>query len=282
MPPLVDAHHHFWDADTYHYPLMERPGSQVPRRYLVDDLVADAAHWQLVKSVHLQGEIGRELSLRETSWLQEFADERGFPHAIVAYAGLQDPSVGSLLEEHAGYANVRGVRQILNPDQCERADYLTDAAWQAGYALLERFGMSFDLQCDPSQMFSAAVFVERYPGIPVVINHTGMPRDHSASGVAEWRSGLRALARLPHVSVKISGFGMFDPSWTTESIKPFVLDSIGFFGVSRAMFASNFPVDRVWASWDRVWGAYDTLTSDLSEAERLQLFQTNAERVYRI
>jgi predicted TIM-barrel fold metal-dependent hydrolase len=174
------------------------------------------------------------------------------------------------------------VRQILNPDQCERPDYLTDPAWQAGYALLEQLGMSFDLQCDPSQMRDASVLAERYPGIPVVINHTGMPRDQSTSGVAEWRAGLRALARLPHASIKISGFGMFDPEWTTESIKPFVLDVIDAFGVERAMFASNFPVDRVWASWDRVWGAFDALTTDLSEAERLQLFQTNAERVYRI
>src|SRR4029450_8673903 len=94
---LVDAHHHFWDADTYHYPLLDLPGGRIARTYLVDDFLADAANWQLGKSAHLQGEIGREHTLQETAWLQAMADERGFPHAIVAYAPLQDPSVGSLL-----------------------------------------------------------------------------------------------------------------------------------------------------------------------------------------
>jgi predicted TIM-barrel fold metal-dependent hydrolase len=99
----------------------------------------------------LQGEIAREHTLDETVWLQQTADQRGFPHAIVAYAPLQDPNVGNVLEQHAHYQNVRGIRQILNPDQCERSDYLTDAQWQAGYAQLARFEMSFDAQIDPGR-----------------------------------------------------------------------------------------------------------------------------------
>src|SRR5262245_49339789 len=200
-PPLVDAHQHFWDADAFHYPLL-RPGGRVAHRYYVADLLADAGSWPLVKSVHLQGEIGREHTLDETEWLQGMADEHGFPHAIVAYAPLQDPSVADVLADHARFANVRGIRQILNPDQCERADYLTDAQWQAGYALLERFGMSFDLQIDPEQMPDAATLAARFPGIAVIVNHTGMPRDQSTEGLERWRYGLRALAAVPHTSVK--------------------------------------------------------------------------------
>jgi predicted TIM-barrel fold metal-dependent hydrolase len=283
MPPqLIDTHQHFWDADLYRYPALDRPGNQIARRYFVDELLADASAWQLLKSVHVQGEIGREHTLREPEWLQAMADERGFPHAIVAYAPLQDPGVLSVLEHHARFANVRGIRQILNPDQCERADYLTDTQWQAGYALLERFGMAFDLQADPEQLPDAASLAARFPGIPVIVNHSGMPRNQSSVGVERWRHGLRLLAGLPHVSIKISGFAMFDRQWTAESIKPFVRDSIDIFGTQRAMFASNFPVDRAWSSWDKVWGAFDSLTQDLSEAERTRLFQTNAERIYRI
>src|SRR5262245_40440735 len=74
MPePLVAAHQHFWDVDAFNYPLLDRPGGRVARRYYVADLVADAANWPLVKSVHLQGEIGREHTLQETEWLQKMA-----------------------------------------------------------------------------------------------------------------------------------------------------------------------------------------------------------------
>jgi predicted TIM-barrel fold metal-dependent hydrolase len=282
MPALVDAHHHLWDADLHRYPGLDRPGSRIARRYLVDDLLADAAGWQLVKSVHLQGGIARDLAVQETVWLQGIADRRGFPQAIVAYAPLHDPHVDQVLAQHAQHANVRGIRQILNPDQCERPDYLTDAQWRAGYAQLERFNLSFDLQAMPDQMHAAAEVAAAHPRTPMVINHTGMPRDQSADGAERWRQGLRVLAAQPHVSIKLSGFGMFDAEWTVERIKPFVRDAIEIFGTERAMFASNFPVDRVWGSYDKVFAAFDALTSDLSEAERTRLFQTNAERIYRI
>jgi predicted TIM-barrel fold metal-dependent hydrolase len=282
MPALVDAHHHLWDADLHRYPLLDRPGSRIVRRYLVDDLLADAAGWQLVKSVHLQGEIARDLAVQETVWLQGLADQRSFPQAIVAYAPLHDPHVDQVLAQHAQHANVRGIRQILNPDECERPDYLTTAQWRAGYAQLERFNLSFDLQAMPDQMHDAAEVAAAHPRTPMVINHTGMPRDQSADGAERWRRGLREMAAQPHVSIKISGFGMFDAEWTVERIKPFVREAIEIFGTERAMFASNFPVDRLWGSYNKVFAAFDTLTSDLSEIERTRLFQTNAERIYRI
>jgi predicted TIM-barrel fold metal-dependent hydrolase len=93
---------------------------------------------------------------------------------------------------------------------------------------------------------------------------------------------LRGLAALPHASIKISGFAMFERPLTPEAIKPYVRDAIDIFGTERAMFASNFPVDRAWTTWDEVFGAFDTLTTDFSEVERAALFATNAERIYRI
>jgi predicted TIM-barrel fold metal-dependent hydrolase len=279
---LADPHHHLWDAELHRYPWLNRPESRMPRCYLLDDLLADAASTQLMKSVHVQGEIAREQSLQETAWLQAIADQHGFPHGIVAYAPLADPRVDDLLAAHAQHANLRGVRQILNPDQCERPDYLSDPAWQAGYALLERFGLSFDLQALPDQLPAAAELAAAHPRIPMIVNHTGMPRDQSPTGVARWHDGMRELAAVPHVSVKISGFGMFDAHWTVDTIRPFVLETIALFGVERTMFASNFPVDRLWASFDRIFEAFETLTEDLSGADRARLFQTNAERVYRL
>ncbi|MDQ3809519.1 MAG: amidohydrolase family protein, partial [Chloroflexota bacterium] len=154
--PKVDAHHHLWDADLYNYPGLRRPNTAVVRRYLLDDFLADAANQSVRKSVHVQGEIAREQSVAETEWLQNIADRHGFPHAIVAYAPLQDPGVDAALDAHARFANLRGIRQILNPDQCERPDLLTDPAWRAGYTRLAHYGLSFDLQVLPDQMPDAA------------------------------------------------------------------------------------------------------------------------------
>ena len=52
------------------------------------------------------------------------------------------------------------------------------------------------------------------------------------------------------------------------------------FGVSRCMFGSNFPVDKLHASYSKVWSAYDAITAGLSEAERRALFVENARAFY--
>src|SRR5438093_1072926 len=111
-PPVIDAHHHLWDADVYRYPGLDRPGSRVVHRYLVDDFLADAANVSLIKSVHVQGETDRSHTVAETAWLQAIADEHGFPHGIVAYAPLQDARLEEILSQHAQHANMRGIRQI--------------------------------------------------------------------------------------------------------------------------------------------------------------------------
>jgi predicted TIM-barrel fold metal-dependent hydrolase len=230
----------------------------------------------------VQGEIARHQSLDETAWLQAIADQHGFPHGIVAYAGLADPQLDTVLEAHAQHANLRGIRQILNPDQSERSDYLTDPGWRAGYARLAPYGLSFDLQALPAQMADAALVARMYPDVPMVINHTGMPRERGADALERWRHGMRLLAEQPHVSVKISGFAMFDREWTTQSIRPLVLDTIHIFGADRCMFASNFPVDKQHTTYNTLIGAFRSLTADLSNTERTQLFHTNAERIYRL
>jgi predicted TIM-barrel fold metal-dependent hydrolase len=82
--------------------------------------------------------------------------------------------------------------------------------------------------------------------------------------------------------VKISGFGMFDANWTTQSVAPLVLETIELFGVDRCMLGSNFPIDRLWSTYTRLLHAFDSITSGLSPSDRLKLFHDNAVRIYRI
>jgi len=75
---------------------------------------------------------------------------------------------------------------------------------------------------------------------------------------------------------------MVDNGWTTESIRPFVLQPIEWFGAERCMFASNFPVDRLMATYDRLWQAYRDITRAFTAWEKQLLFRDNALRIYRL
>lgn len=293
--PIVDAHMHLWDLDRISYPWLTPPlpvgitgdVGPIAKTYRLDDYLADAQGWNVTKIVHVEAGADPAHAIAETRWLQATADARGFPHAIVAHASLEKPEAEAQLAEHAKSRNVRGIRQIANwhPDPAKTytpRNYLDDATWRANYALLSKFGLSFDLQIYPLQMKAAAELAAVHPDIPVILNHDGMPVEKDEAGIAAWRDGMAALAAVPHVSVKISGLAMLDWGWTIDSYRPFVRETIEMFGVDRCMFASNYPVDKLFGSFTAHYSAYEALTRDLGREAQAKLFALNAERIYRL
>ncbi len=295
---IIDAHHHFWNVTKDKYAwladesleLLWGKPTQLPRDYFPPDIVSDAGPWELAKSVHVQCFRDPSDPVEESHWLQSLADDpesSGYPHGIVAFADLTDPNLGEVLSQHCQYKNVRGIRQILNrhPNEAwhmSERDFMKDESWCANYGLLEAHKLSFDLQIFYHQVPDAIRLAQRYPNIPIILNHAGMPAERGPENIDAWRSAMKQLASCDNVAAKISGLGMCDHQWTAESIRPFVIDVIEAFGTDRCMFASNFPVDCLFSDYQTVWNAYDTITADFSDEERAMLFHDNAEKYYRI
>ncbi|MGF6647962.1 amidohydrolase family protein [Paraburkholderia sp. GAS82] len=295
---VVDPHIHLWDLKTHHYPWLANPGvsfvgdaRELKHDYLLADLLREAGEIQILKVVHVEANHDPADPVEETRWLQGLANEaesRGMPNGIVAGVDLSAPNAAQVLEGHAAFANTRGIRQILNVHENKLFDYIgrhlmRDSVWRENFALLRRYDMSFDMQIYPSQMDEAVALAQAHADTQFIINHAGMFVDRSSvAGYRAWRDGMRKLAGCPNVTVKLSGFAMFDHQWTVESLRPYVLETIDTFGVERAMFASNFPVDRLFGSYEDLWRAYASIVADASVAEKDALFRRNAERVYRI
>lgn len=295
--PIVDPHMHLWDLDRHYYawlqdtPLPNNPAGDMSgiayKSYGLDDYLADAKGWNVVQVVHVECGLPPKDQLSETDWLQSIADQRGVIGGIVAGANLDDPDVEAMLAAHASRKAVRGIRQIVNWHEDPTKTYgptdkLLDAQWRKGFALLAKYGLSFDLQLYASQMAVAAELADAHPDIPLIVNHAGMPTDRDEAGLAAWREGMSLLAQRPNVSCKISGLAMVDRTWTTASLKPFVLQVIETFGVERCMFASNFPVERAHGSFGGFYAAYDAITAGFSHEEREALFAGTARRIYRL
>ena len=62
---------------------------------------------------------------------------------------------------------------------------------------------------------------------------------------------MASLAACPNAAVKISGLG------NVEHKREVVLDAIELFGTGRALFASNFPVDGLRATFDQVYSTFN-------------------------
>jgi predicted TIM-barrel fold metal-dependent hydrolase len=295
MRRIVDAHHHLWDLEACHYPWLMARGAKrffgdpapIQTNYLVDDLRADAASYDLEASVHIQVGVAPGDEVRESAWLQETGDAAGLPTAIVAYCELDDPHAMSVIEAQLEYARVRGVRQIVGRSEEEDAasgsgKLINNRRWRENIAALGELGLSFDLQLIPNQMAAVSEVLAESPRTQFALCHCGSPWDQTARGIAAWRDGLRMLADLPNVYCKISGLGMFDHDWYEDSIRPIVESCIEVFGAERCMFGSNFPVDKLHATYGRVWSAFESITAGLSDADRLRLFGDTAREFYRL
>ena len=293
----IDPHHHLWDIGHNRYPWLQedvlKPRLEgdiraIAKDYLLDDYLRDARNQNVVKSVHIECGWDPADPVGETEWLQKLSDKYGYPCGIVARATLDAPDIERILEAHTSFRGVRGIRHAINwhadpgKTYVDRPDLIKTPAWRHGFSLLQRYGLSFDLQLYPAQMADAAELAHVYPNTVIILEHAGMPVDRDPEGLSLWRRGMRELAAARNVAVKISGLGTVDRHWTVGSIRPFVLDTIEMFGVPRCMFASNFPVDKLFSDFDTLYAAFHQIVEDFSADEIRMLFHDNAARYYRL
>jgi predicted TIM-barrel fold metal-dependent hydrolase len=156
------------------------------------------------------------------------------------------------------------VRQIVGRAPGEDARTGTNALLKnprfvAGLREVGKRGLTFDLQLIPELIHDTARALESAPDSPVALCHAGSPHDRSAAGLKTWAQQLKDLSALPHVVCKLSGLGMFDHDWSTDSIRPIVETCLGQFGPERVMFGSNFPVDKLYSDYSTLAAAYRTL-----------------------
>jgi len=281
--PIVDAHQHFWDLRANYLPWLcdEKPipfrygdYSALRRNYLPTDYFTDAKGVEVVKTVYVEAEWDPRDPLGETAWVENLRRATGFPTVMVAQAWLDRDDAPSVLEAQAGCAFVRGIRHKPHPGQ------MRDATWRAGYARLAPLGLRFDLQTAWTELGDAAALCRDFPQTQLILNHTGLPADRSAEGIAGWKRAIAALAACPNAAIKISGLGVPGRPWTAELNREVVLSAIETFGVERAMFASNFPVDGLCAAFREIFDGFREITKDLSPLEQRRLFHDNAVRLY--
>ncbi len=296
---VIDAHHHLCALPAASYPWLEGPvvaryhGDDLPlrRTYSLDDYRADAAELaplggRLVGSVHVEN--GAADPAWEARWIDGIIAAGSLPSVQVAKVDLSRPDAPERVAELAELPSVRGVRDILNwhPDPLythrDRGDLMRDPVWRRGFRALGEAGLSFDLQVFPDQLVEAAGLAADHGGTAIVLDHAGMPIERDAAALDRWKAGLARVAAEPNTTVKISALGTNDHSWTVDSIRRIVLDTVDVFGPDRCMIGSNFPVDGLYSTFGTLYAAFDEITAELGDVARRALFAGTAARVYRI
>lgn len=284
---FVDAHVHFWDhaiaglrwryleADFDHPRLRGMHKLDAPA-FTEVELREQAGPYTPTKIVFVQS-CEEDEPGQESAWVQSLADSRNAVHAIVARARVADPALASVLAANRNQRLYRGVRDMASPLT------IGTPAFTAGFHTIADTGASLEVLVPYAKYDEVCALADSRPEAQIVLGHAGLAEHSDDDYFRAWSQKLKVFATRPNVTVKISALASGrDPNWTTASIKPWIQHCMEVFGPERAMFGSNWPIDRLFGTYERLIDAYRDCTDDLTVHERDALFVATAMRVYGI
>lgn len=312
---IVDPHHHLWDFPTNRYLLPEliadvESGHAVEATVFVEctafynayapEEMRFVGETEFVAGVAAMADSGRYGKLRAARGIVSRADL------------MQGASVGRVLDAHiaAGGGRFRGIRHAAGWDASPDVNNShTDppqglyghAKFREGFAELGKRNLSFEAWQYHPQLPDVIGLAGAFPDTRIVLNHVGGPlgigpyagrRDEIFAG---WARDIKALARHPNVFVKLGGLGMPicgfgfhkrdvlpGSAELAEAWRPYLETCIAAFGPERAMFESNFPVDKASCDYRTLWNAFKRVAQGASANDKAHLFGGAAKTFYRL
>lgn len=240
--------------------------------------------------------------------------QHGKTRVCLGIIGAADLTLGErvrpVLEAHvqAGQGRFRGVRAsaAYDPDPIigntlDEAGHYMRPDFRVGVAQLLSMGLSLDAWVFHPQLPELIDLARAFPQGNIIMGHCGGALGYGPytgkrdEVFATWKRSLTELAKCPNVSMKLGGmmirlaavdYGKLPaPPSSTELARlwrPYIETCIELFGPRRCMFESNFPVEKLGASWVTLWNAFKRVTAGATADEKAMLYSGTAKRVYRL
>jgi L-fuconolactonase len=126
-------------------------------------------------------------------------------------------------------------------------------------------------------------FAGRFPDQPMMLDHCAKPNIRNKE-IREWAGLMKEMAKLPHVSCKLSG--LFSEAtwkhWIPADFYPYLDTVFEAFGTDRLVFGSDWPVilvSGIYVQWKSLLEKYMENYS-LEDIEKV--FYSNAIRFYNL
>ena len=279
-PTVVDAHQHFWDPTRAAYPWMTDALAAIRRPFGPADLLPLIHAAGITRTILVQ----TRASIDETREFLELTARHEFIAGVVGWVDLTLPDVADRIAElraGPGGRKLVAIRHQVYDESDER--WLLRRDVRAGLGAVRDAGLAFDLLVRTRELTSAAAVAREFDDLRFVVDHLAKPPIREGA-VAEWSARLAPLASLPNVSAKLSGL-VTEADWTSwrlDQLVPYVSRALEWFGASRLLFGSDWPVCLLAASYAEVLDAYRRAVEDVTAGERTRIFGGNALAWYRL
>jgi L-fuconolactonase len=277
----IDAHVHFWGRPQLAiYDWMTPEMEAIRRPFAPDELRPLLAAHGFDHAILVQ----THASVDETRAFLELAAATDFVAGVVGWVDLTSPKIADTLAELRARPDGRylvGARHQVHdePDP----DWLLRDDVRRGLCALGEAGLAYDVLVRTRELPAALDTARAFPGLRLVIDHIAKPP--IASGEIEpWAERMAPFAELEHVFCKVSGLVTEADwqNWATDDLVPYARRVAEWFGESRLLYGSDWPVCTLAASYDEVVHACERSLGELGRSAHAKLFGENVVRFYRL
>ncbi len=271
----VDAHQHVWQIARGDYGWLTPALTDIYRDFSLDDLRPLLTRYGINATVLVQA----APTETETRFMLEVArGSKGLVRAVVGWADMMAADAPERIAALASDSLLRGLRPMLQ--DIEDTDWVLDRRLEPAWRAMGELGLRFDALVRPRHLPSLRRLLDRYPDIPVVVDHGAKPP--IAQGQREpWARDLAIVARDSRTLCKVSGLVTESGSnWQVSDLKPYVDHLLECFGSSRLMWGSDWPVVNRAGGYERWRKASDVLMAGLPAEDRDRINGQTAASFY--
>jgi predicted TIM-barrel fold metal-dependent hydrolase len=277
---IVDTHLHLIDRMALRYPWLAGVPA-LDRDFSQEEYATEARRAGIEAALYMEVDVDATEIEAELTHVEALAGRPGsLLRGAIVSCRPEEAGFAAWLEKVREKPFVKGFRRVLHvvaDDLSEQSLFRENARRIAGS------GLTFDLCVLPRQMKQAIALVDCAPDVQFVLDHCGVP-DIKRGGGMLWQEQIMEVAKRPNVVGKISGVVAYaDPdTWSVETLRPYVEQTIESFGWDRVVWGSDWPVCRLGGGLLGWVAATHALLAGASESERGKLLSGNAKKLWRL
>jgi L-fuconolactonase len=272
--PRIDSHQHFWQLQRGDYDWLTEDLQVLYRDCLPLELADHLRRAGIDRTVLVQA----ATTVAESEYLLSLADQHEFIAGVVGWIDMAAPDALAQLEHLAQHPKLLGIRPMIQ-DIADPLWMLRDELAPVYRELISR-GLRFDALVKPLHLDALLGLLQRYPELPVVIDHGAKP-DIANAAYEPWATRMQVLSQETHAYCKLSGLlTEAGPDAGAEQLAPYVEHLLQCFGPQRLMWGSDWPVLNLASNYPRWLTVTESLLANLEPADQDAIMGGTAIRFY--
>ena len=282
--PIVDTHQHLWDLSLFSQP-WNKDNPKLTKSFVTSDYLAASKGLNVVQSVYMEVDVEEAQQTKEARYVIDLCERNDNPMVAAVISGRPaSDGFAAYLDQFKGSPYIKGVRQVLHGESTPKGFCLQPGFIRGMQQLGER-GLSYDLCMRSDDLVDGYELAKQCKQTRFIVDHCGNMdvQEQDPAKRQRWKDGMQKLAQLDNVVCKVSGIiASAKADWKPADLASIINDTLKTFGPDRVMFASDWPVCTLAATFSQWVNCLKELVQDRPLAEQKKLFHDNAVAFYKL